>query len=40
MDLSKTHLQLVEKVYKTLESNIVEFKSRKDSPLTLAERVL
>ena len=40
MDLSKPHLQLVEKVYKTLESNIVEFKNRKDSPLTLAEKVL
>ena len=40
MDLSKTHIQLVEKVYKTLESNIAEFKNRKGSPLTLAEKVL
>ena len=37
MDLSKTHIQLVERVYKTLESNIAELKARKDKPLTLAE---
>jgi aconitate hydratase len=40
MDLSKTHIQLVERVYKTLESNIVEFKARKGNSLTLAEKVL
>ena len=40
MDLSKTHIQLVERVYKTLESNIAELKARKDKPLTLAEKVL
>ena len=38
MDLSKTHIQLVERVYKTLESNIAEFKARKGNSLTLAER--
>ena len=40
MDLSKTHIQLVERVYKTLESNIAEFKARKGNSLTLAEKVL
>ena len=40
MDLSKTHIQLVERVYKTLESNIAEFKARKGHSLTLAEKVL
>ena len=40
MDLSKTHIQLVEQVYKNLESNITEFKTRKGSSLTLAEKVL
>ena len=40
MDLSKTHIQLVERVYKTLESNIAKFKARKGNSLTLAEKVL
>ena len=40
MDLSKTHIELVEQVYKNLESNITEFKTRKGSSLTLAEKVL
>ena len=40
MDLSKTHIQLVEQVYKNLESNITKFKTRKGSSLTLAEKVL
>ena len=40
MDLSKTHIELVEQVYKNLESKITEFKTRKGSSLTLAEKVL
>ena len=40
MDLSKTHFELVEQVYKNLESKVTEFKKRKGSSLTLAEKVL
>ena len=40
MDRSKTHIELVEQVYKNLESKITEFKTRKGSSLTLAEKVL
>jgi len=40
MDLSKTHIELVERVYKTLESNIALFKARKGNSLTLAEKIL
>ena len=40
MDLSKTHIELVQEVYKNLESKISDFKTRKDSSLTLAEKVL
>ena len=40
MDLSKTHIELVEQVYKNLESKITEFKTTKGSSLTLAEKVL
>ena len=40
MDLSKTNIELVERVYKTLESNIALFKARKGNSLTLAEKIL
>ena len=40
MDLSKSHIELVQEVYKNLESKISDFKTRKDSSLTLAEKVL
>ena len=40
MDLSKTHIELVEQVYKNLESKVTEFKKRKGNTLTLAEKVL
>jgi len=40
MDLSKTHIQLVESVYQTLQKNIDELRSRKKDSLTLAEKIL
>ena len=40
MDLSKTHIELVKKVYESLESNIAAFKERKGNSLTLAEKIL
>ena len=40
MDLSKTHIELVEKVYATLEDNIAKLRSRKSDSLTLAEKIL
>jgi len=40
MDLSKTQIELVKRVYKTLESNIDLFKAQKGNSLTLAEKVL
>jgi aconitate hydratase len=40
MDLSKTHIELVAQIYKNLESKITDFRTRKGSSLTLAEKVL
>ena len=40
MDLSKTHIELVEKVYATLEDNIAKLRLRKSDSLTLAEKIL
>ena len=40
MDLSKTHIELVEKVYSTLEDNIAKLRARKSDSLTLAEKIL
>ena len=40
MDLSKTHIELVEKVYATLEDNIAKLRARKSDSLTLAEKIL
>ena len=40
MDLSKTHIELVEKVYATLEDNVAKLRSRKSDSLTLAEKIL
>ena len=40
MDLSKTHVELVKKVYETLEINTSKFRNRKSNPLTLAEKIL
>ena len=40
MNLSKTHIELVEKVYATLEDNIAKLRSRKSDSLTLAEKIL
>ena len=34
MDLSKTHIELVEKVYETLEDNIAKLRLRKSDSLT------
>ncbi len=40
MDLSRTPIELVESVYKTLTKNISTIRERKDAPLTLAEKIL
>ena len=40
MDLSKTHIELVEKVYETLEDNIAKLRLRKSDSLTLSEKIL
>ena len=40
MDLSKTHIELVEKVYKTLKDNIAKLRIRKSDSLTLSEKIL
>ena len=40
MDLSITHIELVEKVYATLEDNIAKLRLRKSDSLTLAEKIL
>ena len=40
MNLSKTHIELVEEVYATLEDNIAKLRSRKSDSLTLAEKIL
>ncbi len=40
MDLSRTPIELVESVYKTLTENISTIRERKDAPLTLAEKIL
>ena len=40
MDLSKTHIELVRKVYATLEDNIAKLRLRKSDSLTLAEKIL
>ena len=40
MDLSKTHLQLVQQVYANLEKNIANLRARKSDSLTLAEKIL
>ena len=40
MDLSKTHIELVENVYQMLENNIAELRKRKMDSLTLAEKIL
>ena len=40
MDLSKTHVELVKKVYETLEINTSILRNRKSNPLTLAEKIL
>ena len=40
MDLSKTHVELVKKVYETLEINSSKLRDRKSNPLTLAEKIL
>ena len=40
MDLSKTHIELVEKVYETLEENITKLRLRKSDSLTLSEKIL
>ncbi len=40
MDLSKTHIELVEKVYATLEDNIAKLRLRKSDSLTLSEKIL
>ena len=38
MDLSKTHIELVEKVYATLEDNIAKLRLRKSDSLTLSKK--
>ena len=40
MDLSRTPIELVESVYKTLTENISTIRERKNAPLTLAEKIL
>ena len=40
MDLSKTHIELVKKVYATLEDNIAKLRLRKSDSLTLSEKIL
>ncbi len=40
MDLSRTPIELVESVYKTLTENIATLRERKGTPLTLAEKIL
>ena len=39
MDLSRTPIELVESVYKTLTENISTIRERKNAPLTLAEKI-
>ncbi len=40
MDLSRTPIELVESVYKSLTENIATLRERKGTPLTLAEKIL
>ncbi len=40
MDLSRTPIELVESVYKTLTENILTIRERKNASLTLAEKIL
>ena len=40
MDLSRTPIELVESVYKTLTENIATLRERKGTPLTLTEKIL
>ena len=40
MDLSRTPIELVESVYKTLTENIATIRERKNAPLTLGEKIL
>ena len=40
MDLSRTPIELVESVYKSLTENISTLRERKGTPLTLAEKIL
>ena len=40
MDLSRTPIEVVESVYKTLTENIATLRERKGTPLTLAEKIL